>query len=178
MQRFNRWDVRTYSGPQRLLVAILGGIVFWIGVPFFVFTVSSWLDGWAGLKRFTYGSVNVFLALLFMIPGWLLANWSVKVQYSSGKGTPIPLMATKKLVTEGPYRYCRNPMALGTSLFYAGIPIWLGSVSAVPLAMIYPAGIMVYNRFVEEKELEARFGSEYLEYKERTPFLIPKIFRR
>jgi protein-S-isoprenylcysteine O-methyltransferase Ste14 len=28
---------------------------------------------------------------------------------------------------------------------------------------------------VEEKELEQRFGLEYLEYKRRTPFLIPRF---
>jgi protein-S-isoprenylcysteine O-methyltransferase Ste14 len=28
---------------------------------------------------------------------------------------------------------------------------------------------------LEEKELEARFGEEYKEYKRKTPFLIPKI---
>ena len=30
-----------------------------------------------------------------------------------------------------------------------------------------------YNKFIEEKELRERFGPEYKEYKEKTPFLIP-----
>jgi len=34
-------------------------------------------------------------------------------------------------------------------------------------------GILIYIKLIEEKELEERFGSEYLEYKKRTPFLIP-----
>jgi protein-S-isoprenylcysteine O-methyltransferase Ste14 len=33
----------------------------------------------------------------------------------------------------------------------------------------------MYIKFIEEKELEARFGQEYSEYKKRTPFFIPKI---
>jgi len=34
-----------------------------------------------------------------------------------------------------------------------------------------------YIKLVEEKELEARFGEEYREYKRKTPFLIPKIWK-
>ena len=30
-----------------------------------------------------------------------------------------------------------------------------------------------YHKFVEEKELEYRFGKDYLEYKKNVPFLIP-----
>jgi len=66
-----------------------------------------------------------------MILGWLFANWTVKVQYSLGKGTPIPLMATQRLVVTGPYAFCRNPMTLGTAFFYAGIAVWRGSLSAL-----------------------------------------------
>jgi protein-S-isoprenylcysteine O-methyltransferase Ste14 len=111
-----------------------------------------------------------------MILGWLFANWTVKVQYSLGKGTPIPLMATQKLVITGPYTYCRNPMTLGTTVFYLGVAIWIGSPSAFGLGLIYPVGILIYIKLAEEKELEERFGSEYLDYKRRTPFLIPRLW--
>jgi protein-S-isoprenylcysteine O-methyltransferase Ste14 len=33
-----------------------------------------------------------------------------------------------------------------------------------------------YHKAVEEKELLARFGKEYEDYKARTPFLVPKFF--
>jgi protein-S-isoprenylcysteine O-methyltransferase Ste14 len=66
-------------------------------------------------------------------------------------------------------------MTLGTTAFYLGVAIWTGSLSALILAWIYPVGILIYIRFIEEKELEQRFGVEYLEYKRRTPFLIPRF---
>jgi protein-S-isoprenylcysteine O-methyltransferase Ste14 len=94
-------------------------------------------------------------------------------QFSFGKGTPIPLMATRKLVVKRPYTYCRNPMTLGTTAFYLGIAIWTGSLSGLCLSLIYPVVILIYIKLIEEKELEQRFGLEYLEYKRRTPFLIP-----
>jgi len=46
------------------------------------------------------------------------------------------------------------------------------------LASIYPSAIVIYTKLFEEKELEKRFGSEYLEYKKRTPFVIPRLGRR
>jgi protein-S-isoprenylcysteine O-methyltransferase Ste14 len=87
-------------------------------------------------------------------------------------------MATQKLVIKGPYTYCRNPMTLGTTLFYLGVAIWLGSFSAVGLGLVYPVGISIYIKVIEEKELEERFGSEYLEYKKSTPFLLRRLRKR
>jgi protein-S-isoprenylcysteine O-methyltransferase Ste14 len=119
--------------------------------------------------------INPLIGLFLIITGWLFANWTVKVQFSLGRGTPIPLMATQKLVVKRPYTYCRNPMTLGTTAFYLGIAMWTGSLSAFILALIYPVGILIYIKLIEEKELEQRFGIEYLEYKRRTPFLIPRL---
>ena len=69
-------------------------------------------------------------------------------------------------------------MTLGTDLFYLGVAIWLGSLSALGLGLVYPVGILIYIKLVEERELEKRFGSEYLEYRRNTPFLIPQIPKR
>ena len=131
------------------------------------------MDSCLSLPRIFHGLINPIIALVLMVAGWLFANWTVKVQFSFGKGTPIPLMATQKLVVKRPYTYCRNPMTLGTTAFYLGIAIWTGSLSGLCLSLIYPVVILIYIKLVEEKELEQRFGLEYLEYKRRTPFLIP-----
>lgn len=175
MNRYKKWSEREYSQAQRLIAVIFGGIFFWIITPFFIVVGSAFMDPWLSLPRFFHRSVNTIIALVFMVAGWLFANWTVKVQFSLGRGTPIPLMATQKLVVQRPYTYCRNPMTLGTTAFYLGIAIWTGSLSALILALIYPVGILIYIKLVEEKELEQRFGVEYLEYKRRTPFLIPRF---
>lgn len=175
VKRYKKWSERQYSKAQRLMVVIFGGIVFWILIPFFIVAGSAFMDPWLSLPRFFHRSVNPILALVLMVAGWLFANWTVKVQFSFGKGTPIPLMATQKLVVKRPYTYCRNPMTLGTTAFYLGIAIWTGSFSALCLSLIYPVVILIYIKLIEEKELEERFGPEYTEYKQRTPFLIPRF---
>jgi protein-S-isoprenylcysteine O-methyltransferase Ste14 len=175
MSRLKKWSEREYSKAQRIMAIIFGGIVFWIIIPFFIVVGSAFMDPWLFLPRFLNRSINPTVALVLMIAGWLFANWTVKVQFSFGKGTPIPLMATQKLVVKRPYTYCRNPMTLGTTAVYLGFAIWTGSLSALALALIYPVGILIYIKLIEEKELEQRFGPEYLEYKRRTPLLIPRF---
>lgn len=178
MDRFKKWTEHEYSKKQRTIAVVFGGFIFWIVIPILVVVVSCYADQWFHLLKFRYGLINPVIGSLCIVMGWLFANWTVKVQFSVGKGTPIPLMATQRLVISGPYAYCRNPMALGTALFYLGVAIWLGSLSAVGLGLVYPVGILIYIKLIEEKELEERFGSEYLEYKKRTPFLIPRLGKR
>lgn len=71
-----------------------------------------------------------------------------------------------------------NPMVLGTVAGYLGFGVWLGSVSGIALVLVSAAILLVYVKTFEEKELEARFGADYLEYKRTTPFLLPRIRRR
>ncbi len=175
MNSFKKLAQHEYSKKQRLIAVILGGSIFWIVIPFFIIVLSFHIDQGFHLQKFRYGLINPVIGLVSMAVGWLFANWAVRVQFTIGKGTPIPLMATQKLIVKGPYIYCRNPMTLGTDLFYVGIAIWLGSLSAVGLGLVYPVGILIYIKLIEEKELEKRFGSEYLEYRKNTPFLIPQV---
>jgi len=175
MDRFKKWAEHEYSKKQRMIAVIFGGVIFWLIIPFLIIVVSSYFDEKLHLTKFYYGLINPVIGLLLMVGGWLFANWTVKVHFSLGKGTPIPLMATQRLIVKRPYTYCRNPMTLGTALFYLGVAIWLGSISAIGLGLIYPAGILIYIKLIEERELEERFGSEYLEYKKSTPFLIPSL---
>lgn len=178
MIKYKKWAGREYNKTQRLMAVIFGGIVFWIVIPFFIAFGSAYIDPWLSLPRFFQGWINILIGLVLAITGWLFANWTVKVQFSSGRGTPIPLMPTQELVIKRPYTYCRNPMTLGTTVFYFGVAFCLGSFSAIILTLIYPVGILIYIKLIEEKELEERFGSEYLDYKQRTPFLIPRFGNR
>jgi protein-S-isoprenylcysteine O-methyltransferase Ste14 len=178
MDRFKKWAEHEYSKKSRMIAVIFGGFIFWIVIPLFIIVASFYLDQWLQLPKFRYGLINPVIGLIFMVVGWLFANWTIKVQFTVGKGTPIPLMATQKLIIKGPYTYCRNPMTLGTGLFYLGVAIWVGSLSAVGLSLIYPMGILIYIKLIEERELEERFGSEYLDYKKGTPFLMPRLGKR
>ncbi|MEA3313072.1 MAG: isoprenylcysteine carboxylmethyltransferase family protein [Caldisericota bacterium] len=178
MSRFKKWAEREYSKKQRVIVLFLGGIFFVVAIPFFLITASSHIDKWFHFQTFVYGAINHIIGLLFISMGLLFAVWSIQVQFFVGRGTPVPMIPTQKLVVQRPYSYCRNPMSLGTIIFYLGIAIWSGSLSTVGLALIFAMLLMVYNKMVDETELEERFGFEYLEYKRKTPFLIPRLRKK
>jgi protein-S-isoprenylcysteine O-methyltransferase Ste14 len=83
-------------------------------------------------------------------------------------GTTVkPFMESTYLVTDGVFRLSRNPMYLGFVLLLIGIAILLGSVT--PWLVVAGFPFLMENRFIqtEEKMLEARFGSTWLEYKQR-----------
>ena len=164
---------RQYGAKQRAVALVVESIVFMVVAPLSLVTIASALDQWLQLPRFTYGLMNLVVGLLFVVPGWLFAMWFVQAQFALGEG--IPVFATQKLIVQGPYAHCRNPMVLGTDLFYTGISIWMGSLSAIGLTILFATLLAVYHKVIEEKKLEARFGSKYQEYKQRTPFLIPRL---
>ena len=136
---------------------------------------AIWL-GWACVDwgRFDLGWLNQTLGLVLIVGGAALVVWSVRVQYVIGKGTPAPKVATLELVTQGPYAYSRNPMTLGALLLYLGIGVWMGSGVVVILTGIVFSGLLTFIYVHETRELTERFGDAYLEYRKRTPFLLPR----
>jgi protein-S-isoprenylcysteine O-methyltransferase Ste14 len=135
--------------------------------------LGYWLDGWLRLPVLILRAANTAVGVTLILVGAGLVTWSVHVQYAIGKGTPAPMVATQRLVVEGPYAYSRNPMTLGALLFYLGIGIGMGSLAAITLVLLVFAGLLTYIYSHETQELEGRFGAAYLDYKRRTPFLLP-----
>jgi len=178
MDWLTRVTQREYGRAQQVFALLAGQVLFLIVYPTSIVVGAAWIDRWLHLPRLVYGVVNPVAALLLIVPGLLLVEWTVGLQFSQGMGTPLPLVATRRLITSGPYSHSRNPMATGTTMVYGGIAVWMGSLSALALASIYPIVITLYTRLVEEKELERRFGPEYVSYKRKTPFLWPRLRRR
>ena len=169
-----KWSLKEYSKKQRILALIPAGLFFLIVIPLILIIVSPYLDRFLKLPKLILGPFNIFIALILIIPGLLFAGWSVLAQFKIGKGTPVPIIPTQKLVVVKPFNYSRNPMTLGTILYYLGIGVWLGSLSTIAIAILIALILITYIKLVEEKELEARFGQEYIEYKKRTPFIISR----
>jgi protein-S-isoprenylcysteine O-methyltransferase Ste14 len=91
-----------------------------------------------------------------------------------GRGTPAPFDAPRRFVATGPYRYVRNPMYLGGYLVLLGAGFILGSVSITLLSFGFVVLFHFFVVYVEEPNLEERFGQSYLEYKQRVNRWIPR----
>lgn len=80
------------------------------------------------------------------------------------------------LITQGVYRFVRNPMYAGLSLalFGLGLVIGVTAVAATPLLGLLVAWMLAQR---EEKTLAEKYGEEYLTYRNSTPMFIPNFGR-
>ncbi|MGB7962014.1 MAG: isoprenylcysteine carboxylmethyltransferase family protein [Propionicimonas sp.] len=178
MRKYLEWARRDYSTRQLVVALFFAGTVFLLAIPYLIIVSSAGLDQALGLPRFIVGIINPIVGGLFLLGGGLFAFWSVLAEARIGSGTPLPMMPTQRLVVVPPFTYCRNPMVLGTLVAYLGVGVWLGSLSAIAIVITLGGLLLTYVKLLEEKELEARFGDDYLEYKRGTPFLLPRVTRR
>ncbi|MGE5463408.1 MAG: methyltransferase family protein [Syntrophothermus sp.] len=83
------------------------------------------------------------------------------------KTSPNPHRPSTALVRDATYRFTRNPMYLGMLISYSGLFIFLQN----PWFLLFlPILVWLFTFLViipEERYLEEKFGSEYLEYKSR-----------
>lgn len=178
MKKYLEWARREPSTRQLVATIVLAGGFFLAGLPLVIAVSAGWLDRSLGLPRFTVGIATNVAGIVLMVAGGVFAFWAVFAEARIGHGTPVPMIPTQRLVVVPPFTYSRNPMVLGTVVGYLGFSLWLGSVSAIVLVLVFAALLLIYVKVLEENELEARFGADYLEYQRTTPFLIPRITRQ
>jgi protein-S-isoprenylcysteine O-methyltransferase Ste14 len=106
------------------------------------------------------------LGLLLFIGGFLIGLLGF-LEMRRVETNVNPRRPATTVVTEGPYRFTRNPMYVGFTLQYLGISAF---ASALVPVLLLPVVFAVMRRGVidrEERYMEGKFGDEYLRYKER-----------
>lgn len=132
------------------------------------------------------GAIVAMLALHYGVPGGRLvrAPWTylsvLLITLGCGivlacartfqrrETTIKPFEVSNALVTDGLYRYSRNPIYLAMLLILAGVAIGLGSISPWLVPPIF--AWLIQTRFIkaEEAMLAAKFGDEFERYRQRT----------
>lgn len=161
----------------------LSHLLFWVcllapGLVGFFYPGLTSYDQLFGIPPLPYPSVAFSMGLLFLTGGSFLMVSSNHALVRLGRGTAAFLL-TERVVTEGIYRWTRNPMSLGFYTMCVGIGLVAGSTVVVlgALLVVIPAHVLNLKYF-EECELEIRYEESYLAYKKRTPFLFPHFHRR
>ena len=91
-----------------------------------------------------------------------------------GLGAPFAAKLSSRLATDWIYVWTRNPMLLCTLALLVSVGLLYRSLWFVLwVIVIVSPGWIFFVRIYEERELEIRFGVPYLEYREKTPFLLP-----
>ncbi|MFQ5867329.1 MAG: methyltransferase family protein [bacterium] len=137
--------------------------VFGINIPFLHIKGHLWasllnLGDIAGLVICQTGSLLMLTGLVIMGVGW-------RKIYKA--------MRENQLVTDGLYKYIRHPQYSGLILITTGMLIQWPTILTI---LMWPILLLAYWHLakVEEREMEKRFGQQYLNYKRETGMFFPK----
>lgn len=79
---------------------------------------------------------------------------------------PVDPGQASQVVTNGVYRFSRNPMYLGLLLLLTAWALWLANLATLP---VLPGFVLYMNRFQiqpEERFLALKFGEDFHRYRE------------
>jgi len=132
------------------------------------FAILMWFAGWLVAPLRLPLDARLGVALALGIAGQFISvNGVIAFRRAKTTINPFRPAAASSLVSEGVYRYTRNPMYVGLLLTLAGWAAFLSN----PLALLFlPLFVLYINRFQidpEERALSSLFGAEYADYKNR-----------
>jgi protein-S-isoprenylcysteine O-methyltransferase Ste14 len=159
-------------------------IATYIIVPLLFWVVSPCLGKFFDSLYFNYANVFAKLTtviisgLLIIVIGTIIVFWTIFLFKTKGHGTPNPILPPKNFIIDGPYKYSRNPMALGGLLILLGESAIYFSPSLLGLTILYGVIIYLNAMFVEEPELINRFGEPYKKYLKNVPRFFPYINKK
>jgi protein-S-isoprenylcysteine O-methyltransferase Ste14 len=111
-------------------------------------------------------------ALFCCFAGAALRVWGTA--YLGGAVIQDQALRGERMVTEGPYRWLRNPLYLGQLLFAVGVSILM----PVTGALFFLVAVVLFQQLLitsEESYLTARLGETYRDYSRRIPRLLPRV---
>jgi protein-S-isoprenylcysteine O-methyltransferase Ste14 len=147
--------------PPIVIVLILGA---GLGVHFGISKVLIFSEGWV---QFAVGIPIILLGLGFGL--------RVNMEFNRVGTDDRFAEPTSQIVTTGNNARVRNPMYVGLVFIYLGIVLTVNAAWALAGLPILITWLHFGVILREEAYLEARFGSEYLDYKTAVPRWIPKI---
>ena len=167
------YKAATGSKEVRTLLTPIGAIIGFCYIGSFIF-LALLLDRLLNFPKLLSGPVLIPLSIFLILIGLIIYLWAV-IQFLKAKGTPVPFNPPSKVVTSGPFAYCRNPILDGIFIFLLGLGLLLHSVS---LVFIFTPLFILVNAWelkaIEEPELAKRLGEDYIKYKNSTPMFIPR----
>ena len=135
---------------------------------FLLFAALMWLAAWVPLDHLLPEVLRTILTVGLTVTGLAVIGAGVAA-FVAAKTTVDPTRPdqSSSLVTNGIYKFTRNPMYLGLLCLLVA---WAIHVSS-PLSLLVAMAFVPYmNRFQirpEERSLEKLFGEQYVEYKNR-----------
>nr|WP_298561301.1 isoprenylcysteine carboxylmethyltransferase family protein [uncultured Aliiroseovarius sp.] len=105
--------------------------------------------------------------MALVVAGFRLVSAS-KVTLDKYEQPSLPGTPTTCLVTDGPFKYSRNPNYLGAISIAVGLGLAVNSLWFLAIAIVCMIVLEVWMIRPEERYLRQRFGHEYEEYTRNT----------
>lgn len=161
--------LRTWPPPERRSWQFAATWILF-AFHFAAFLVIGTLDaGSAGFDRWLTDRGHLIVGAILGVAGLALALWAtlwLGVRASSG--------LEDELVTDGPYRFSRNPAYVGDWLFYLGYTVFWDSRLAAVLGVLGAIWFWLAPR-AEEPWLEKQYGESYRLFRERRPRFLLRL---
>lgn len=138
--------------------------------------VSAWLPAYTDRHDLFCidGDAVRWLGVVLYAAGGALRLWPVYVLGNRFSGL-VAIQPGHTLMTQGIYRYVRNPSYLGLLVSTLGWGLGFRALAGVVLtALLIPP--LVARMHAEEALLQSQFGAEYDAYRARTWRLIPGLY--
>lgn len=144
----------------------------------FGFAALSWfiligLERRANVSDMPVALQTLGLLLLVLSTGFVL--WVMRANSFAAPVIKIQTERGHRVISSGPYAWVRHPMYSGTILFFAGMPLLLGSWWGLIMAPLFVV-LFGFRARLEERALVAGLPG-YADYLTRVPYrLIPGIW--
>lgn len=140
----------------------------WAVIVLMIMIIMPWIASTFGPRYGWYHGVPArwsLAGLIAVVIGLAMYIWCLVFHFKSYREGVRIGFTPPHLVVNGPYRYSRNPM------YIAGLFIWIGWTIFYANPVVFAGLLLLWSMFAfrvipsEERQLEALFGDEYIEYR-------------
>lgn len=169
----------SHPTPLRLRHLALYLLIFLI-TPIITYILGKWFDTYLQLPQTPPFPYNFLIGFTIFFSGLTIGIRASRQLLTQGQGLPWGELShdaqSTHLVTNGFYAYCRNPVTLGYTLLPCGMGLMFQSLGmSIVIPLIVLCINVVWLKGWEEPRLAQRFGSTYQQYRQKTPFLLPRL---
>ena len=150
-------------GDLGQIILLIIFLIIWVSDSFFLEYSTLSLDTISNMVRMVIGFPILIISGIF-------AKFGLGIIFGEVRKKP-------EIIEKGVFKIVRHPIYLGSILLYLGLTILTCSIASAVLWII----IIIFYYYIskyEEKLLLKEFGTDYKNYMERVPMLIPMKFHR
>lgn len=133
-------------------------------------TLGSWIAGEqeAPTRMIVTGTTMVLISIVGR-------NWAIR-SLGPYHSIHVEVRDAHPLIQSGPYQFVRNPYYLSNLVEIVGLPLLVGSVFGLLVAVCLYVPLLVVRLVIEENALGEKLGDLFAAYKKQVPRIMPKFF--